>query len=669
MREPGWSRFLRALGPLCAAAVLICQPARAQEGPAGQEDGSGLTVSWLAAGQYVLVKGDRRKLLDDDAVLMASGFLLEHFHLAMLLDGGLALDLAAGLIIPENPSWSEMFVLTRFGKPGRWRIWTDVSRALSFSDDSIGSAESAGAWYPSHSLGRDLWKSRHDLQVGATIMPGTGSRISLVLDFSSVHGNVVPLKGSEYVAPAAGYVFEYPALWDLGRRRGGVKLDGVWSRGGLGLSFNYAYRYMTVDDALTAWRPLDGTAFDGTDVYARQRTIHTVLAGLGAELQVARPLSIAGGYQFAYAFSGPKAARDAFGTASRVEYGSSGHAVFSHKVPLGFLVRLARGLDLRLRFVGAYSYGKTERTAQGLVGDPGSVVSQSRLASGVESKKFVESFELAWTGVRWLDIKFKQRLELDDRDLFRVFYDVYDADGVDTTVAEDVAFKTLRLRIASLVKFKIVKGLVLDARVRYAQSWQDDVVEYLRGWTPYGDSRMWNVDARLRLRYRLSSLLSLWTSGRFFKGARWRPGVTAVDAGFDVDITGFSVSGGVRAAPCGWLTLYASYSFTFGDYEIGPAPLMNAWRNIGYSGRIHTAQAGFGLAPLSWFELAGGYHLVYVDGTLEHQIHRMGAEVRFRVRDGVHLGVGYLGRIFSDGRLAEDGYSAHGLRALVAGSF
>jgi opacity protein-like surface antigen len=655
------NRILPAAAMLCAA--LFAGSARAQE-----KDGP-LELSWLAAGQYVLVQGDRRKLLEDEGTLMTSGFLLDHFRFSQRFANGLVLDLAAGLIIPERPSWSELYVLTRFGQPGLWRIWTDVSRALSFADDSIGSAGSASGLYPSHALGRDLWKSRHDLLAGLSLMPGTGSRIDLVLDFSSAIGHAVPLKGSAYVVPASGYVFEYPALWDVGRRRGGVHLDLLWSKGGLALSFAGAYRFLSVDDALTAWRPLDGTAFDGTDVYARRRVIHTVSAGLGAELQIARSFAIAAGYQVVYAFSNPKAVQDAFGTASRVEYGGGGHSVFSHKVPLGFLVRPARGLDLRLRFLGAYSYGKTEREASGFVGDPGTVVSESQLASGVESKKFTESFELAWTGVRWLDVKLQQRFELDDRDLFRVLYDVYEADGTDLTMAEDVALKTLRLRVASLVKFKIVKGLVLDARVRYLQSWQEDVVEYLRDWTPHGDSRMWNVDARLRLRYRLASFLSLWASGRFFTGARWRPDVTDLDAGYDAQVMGFTVSGGVRAAPAPWLTLYASYSFTKGDHEVGPAPLMDAWESIGYSGRIHAAQAGFGLVPLSWFELTGGYQLVLVDGTIEHRIHRMGAEARFRVWKGLHLGVGYLGRIYDDEQLGDDGYSAHALRALVAGSF
>ncbi len=653
----------RAILILPVALVLIGAPARAQE------EESTPVPGWLAHGQYVLLEGDRRKLLEDDGTLMTSGFLLDRFSFSGQLPGGLVLDLAAGLVIPERPSWSEMFVLARVGEPGLWRVWSDVSRALSFYDDSIGSAGSAAGLYPSHALGRDLWKSRHDLQAGLRLAPGTGTRIELVIDFSAAIGHAVPLKGSENVVPATGYVFEYPALWDVGRRRGGVHLDLAWSRGGLGLSFTGAYRFLSVDDTLTAFRPLDGTAFDGTDVYARRRVIHTLSAGLGAELQIARPFSLAAGYLFTYAFSNPKAALDAFGTASRVEYAGGGHAIFSHRVPLGFLVRPVHGLDLRLRFVGAYAAGTAERLATGFVGDPGAVVAQSRLASGIESKQFVQSLELAWTGPRWLDVKLQQRLELDDRDLFRVLYDVHEADGVDATVAEDVALETVRLRVAMIAKFKIVKGLVLDARVLHAQSWQEDVIEYLRDWTPHGDSRVWNVDARLRLRYRLASVLSLWASGRFFAGARWRPDVTAVDAGFDSEVMGFSVAGGVRASPAGWLTLYASYSFTLGDYEIGPAPLMDAWQGIGYSGRIHAAQAGFGLAPLSWLELTGGYQLVLVDGTLEHRIHRMGAEARFRVWKGVHLGVGYLGRVYDDDLLAGDGYSAHALRALIAGSF
>jgi hypothetical protein len=649
-----------------AVAALACAlaygtPARAQEATP--------TLGWLAEGQYVLVQGDRRKLLEDDGTRMASGFLLQHFRLTEPFSNGLVLGVAAGLVVPERPSWSELYVETWLGRPGLWRIWTDVSRTMSFYDDSIGSASSAEGLYPSHELGRDLWKSRHDMLAGLTLTPGTGTRLELLVDFSAAIGHVVPLSGSANVAPAAGYVFEYPALWDVARRRGGAQLDVLWTRGGLGLSFTGAYRFLTVDDTLTAWRPLDGTAFDGTDLYTRRRVIHTLTAGLGATLQIVPPVTLAGGYQLAYAFSNPGAARDAFGTVSRVEYGASGHSLFSHRVPLGLLVRPVRGLDLRLRLLGAFSYGKTERDASTLVGAPGTLVEQTQLASGVQSKKFVESLELAWTGVRWLDVKLKQRLELDDRDLFRVLYDVHEADGVDLTMAEDVALRTLRLRVLSLAKFKIVKGLVLDARIRYVQSWQRDVIEYLRDWVPHGDSRMWNVDARLRLRYRLSSVLSLWASGRFFTGVRWRPDVTDVDAGYDARITGLTVSGGVRAAPVGWLSLYASYSFTWGDHEVGPAPLMDAWQSIGYSGRIHAAQVGFGIVPLSWFELGGGYQMVLVDGTLEHRIHRMGAEARFRVWKDMHLGVGYLGRILQDGHLEQDGYSAHALRALFSGRF
>jgi len=651
---------------LLAVAALVCVaaygvPARAQDAPPA--------LGWIAQGQYVLVQGDRRKLLEDCDTRMVSGFLLEHLHLREPFASGLVLDVAAGLVIPERPSWSELYVEARFGRPGLWRIWTDVSRTMSFYDDSIGSAASAAGLYPSHELGRDLWKSRHDMLAGVALTPSTGTRLELLVDFSAAIGHVVPLHGSANVAPAAGYVFEYPSLWDVARRRGGAQLDLLWSRGGLGLSFTGAYRFLSVDDTLTAWRPLDGTAFDGTDLYERRRVIHTLSAGLGATLRLAPPVTLAGGYHLVYTFSNPGAARDAFGTVSRAEYGASGHSVFSHSVPLGLLVRPARGLDLRLRLLGAFSYGKTERDASALVGAPGMLVEQTQLASGVQSKKFVQGLELAWTGVRWVDVKLEQRFELDDRDLFRVLYDVYEADGVDTTTAEDIALKTTRLRVAAIAKFKIVKGLVLDARIRFAHVWQEDVIEYLRDWTPYGESRMWNLDAKLRLRYRLSSVLSLWAAGRFFTGVRWRPDVTDLDAGYDARITGLTVSGGVRAAPVGWLTLYASYSFTKGDHEVGPAPLMDAWRSIGYSGRIHAAQVGFGLVPLSWFELTGGYQMVLVDGTIEHRIHGMGAEARFRVWKDMHLGVGYLGRILEDGHLAQDGYSAHALRALFTGSF
>ena len=660
-------RTLAVIVLLCAAVVP--RPALAQEDPPGPEAGGAMELGWLAAGQYVLQQGDRRKLLEDGGLLVASGFLLERFRLSLGFEGGLVLDVVAGLAIPEKPAWSEMFVLARVGEPGLWRVWSDVSRSLSFDDDSIGSAGSAAGHYPSHALGRDLWKSRHDVRAGLVLSPGSGTRLELALDYSAAIGHAVPLKGSAAIDPGAGYVFEYPALWDLGRRRGGARLDLVWSRGGLGLSIAGSYHFLSVDDSLTAWRPLDGTAFDGTDVHERRRLLHTLSAALGVQLDIARPLSIAGGYRFAYAFSSPRPYQETLGTVSSVEYGGSANAVFSHRVPLGFLVRPVRGLALRLRFLGAYSYGKTERDATVAMGDPGMVVAESQLASGIESKQFVESLELAWTGVRWFDVKLRQRLELDDRDLFRALYDVYEADGVDTTVAEDVALKTLRLGVTALAKFKIVKGLVLDARVRYAQSWQEDVIEYLRDWHPLGESRTWSVDARLRLRYRLSSVLSLWASGRFFTGARWRPDVTDDDAGYDSGLMGFTVSGGVRAAPVGWLTLYASYSFTRGDHEVGPAPLMDAWENIGYSGRIHAGQAGFGLTPLSWLELTGGYQLVLVDGSLEHRIHRMGADVRFRIWKGMHLGVGYLGRIHDDDVLVDDGYSAHVLRALFAGSF
>lgn len=671
MMRAGDGRWGASLAVAAAVLVLI----RSSDAGAGEEprdEGEGLELSWLAHGQYVIEADDVRKMLEDDGNLMRSGFLLDHFLLTKHLGKGLVLDLGLRLNIPDEPKWVEALVQTDLRKPGRWHVWLEAKRSLTYFDDSIGSVDSTESLYPSHALGHDMVKRRDGFALGVSFTPCTCSRISLKVErLCTVHGHLVPLKGSQSPI-AGGFQFEYPSVWDVQQNRAGVTLDAVWSRGALELSLIGVYRFLRVDDVLNTWRPLDGMAFDGADLYQRARLIHSVRAMLGAELQVAAPFTIRGGYGFHYTHVRPLAARDEYADLFlvpwRKEYGRGGGGAFTHTVPVGFLARPADGLDLRLRLVGAYSYGTMERFMVGYL-DPGVLASEGRLESGFESMKLTEGFEVSFTRIRWLDLRLRQRLELMNRDLFRVLYDTYEGDGIDTTTAEDVAFKTVRLGLESLVKFRLTRGLVLDARVRYRHAWQDDVVEFLLDWDRYGDSRAWKVDARLRLRWRLGRVVSLWASWILFKGQRWRPGVTEADTQYMHETLGATVTAGARAAPTGWLSLYAAYSYTHGDHVVGPAPLLGEWDSRFYRGRIHAFQAGFGISPCGWFGFDAGYQLALVDGSLENVLHRTSAEARFRVWKELHVGVGYLGRIYQDAIQSGDAYSGHAIRTLFSGTF
>lgn len=650
------------LAPIVAAAAILCPI------PASGEDDDGLSVSWLAHGQYVLDAGDVRKLLEDHSNLSRSGFVLDHFLLTKTFAKGLVLDLGLALVVPDEPRRMEALVSWELRRPGRWTVWSRVGRGVSYFDDSIGSVASASGLYPSHALDAEVSRSRDGLALGFALTPSISSRIALRVERSCLIGALVPLYGSRS-EPGTGYVFEYPALWDLGQSRAGVVLDAVWARGGLDLSFTAAYRFIKVDDSLSAWRLEPGPVIAGANVFERKRTIHSVSARLGAELHLARPVMLSGGYRFGYTHTGPSPARDAFGDVWRVEYGAGTGGIFTHTIPLGVLVRPAGGLALRLRLVGSYSHGGVERTSAAYLGDPGAQFAGGRLESGVESVELTEGFELAVTRLAWMDLKLRQRLELEKRDLFRALFDTYEPDGADLTTAEDVALETVRNRVESVLRFKPARGLILDARVRFDHTWQSEHVEQLIDWISYGESRAWNLDLRLRLRYRPASALTLWVTGRFFKGSRFRPEVRDADSGYVHAVVGFSASAGIRAAATSWLSAHASYSYTHGDYEVGPAPLLGDWDSRFYRGRIHVARIGLGLTPLAWFGVDGGYQLALVEGSAQNMLHRLGAEARFRVLRGVHIGVGYLGRVFVDGPGWDDDYSGHAIRALVSGSF
>jgi hypothetical protein len=281
----------------------------------------------------------------------------------------------------------------------------------------------------------------------------------------------------------------------------------------------------------------------------------------------------------------------------------------------------------------------------------------------VDARSFVESLEISFTRLRWLDARLAQRLEFENRDLFRAVFNTLEDDGVDASVAEDVALRSLSTRLEALLRFRIVKGLVLSATVRYDHVLSDEVVEELVGWTPHGDSRLWNLTARLELRYRPGSKLTLWLQAGLVEGRRSRLRADVLD------VTRLTVLGGVRASPTGWLGLYGIYSYTHGDTEVGPMPILGDWDTRIYRGRIHAAQAGLILSPLPWLCIDAGYQLALVTGSLESAIHRMGAEARFKVWKDVRVGAGYLGRILDDGPAWDDGYSGHAIRVMVSGSF
>ena len=50
-------------------------------------------------------------------------------------------------------------------------------------------------------------------------------------------------------------------------------------------------------------------------------------------------------------------------------------------------------------------------------------------------------------------------------------------------------------------------------------------------------------------------------------------------------------------------------------------------------------------------------------------MNRISAETRFRVYKEIRLGVGYLGRLYTDEIFPEDDYSGHAFRLLLSGKF
>ncbi len=654
---------------LVAAAPAVAQEApAAEEAPAEEAKKSDVAISGLAFGQYVLTTGDRRKLLEDEGNRMRPGFLLDHLVLESAFENGQVLDLGFGVFVPDAPEHTDGWLLARLRKPGKWSLEASASRLTSYSDDSIGSTDGA-AGYPSTGLGWDVARDRLDLGLGFAVMPADGLKLGLRVDYSNLVGWSVPLKGSA-LELAGGPVFEYPALWHDRDHRAGVVLDAGFHRGGLGLSLLAGYRFTAVDASLTAWRP---PAFDDTDAYERGRVIHHAFARLGATIAAADFLTLQGGYQFAFTHTQPAGTQDSvqtvLGVQRRIEYaGGSGIWAQSHTIPLGFLLRPAAGLGVRLHLKGSYAFGQGQRAATGYLGDTSTLVSDATLRSGHEAREFSEGLEASFSKLSWLDLKLRQRFEIEHRDFFKVLFDELD-DGWDETRAEDAALMTIRNRVEALLRFRPAKGLVIEALASYRHVKQDELVEDLVDWISYGDAVSWNVDARIAVKYRMGPKLGLWASGRFFHGLRWRPEVVDAQEGYVFDATGWVASAGVRSTPLSWLSIYAAYSYTHGDYEVGSAALLGAWGPVVYRGRVHTVLAGLSLSPVDWLAMDAGYNLALVDGTSETVLHRINAEARFRVWKSLNLGVGYLGRIHDDEQVGNDAYGGHAVRALLSGAF
>ncbi|MBW2260500.1 MAG: hypothetical protein JRG91_00895 [Deltaproteobacteria bacterium] len=639
-----------------------------EEAPAEEKEPHDVAIGALAYGQYVLTTGDRRKLLEDEGNRMRHGFLLDHLLLKSAFENGLVLDFGFGVFVPDAPEHTDGWLLARLRKPGKWSLKASASRLASYSDDSIGSTASA-AGYPSLGLGWDVAKERLDVGLAFSIKPAEGLKLGLSVDYSNILGREVPLKGSALDRPG-GPVFEYPAIWHDSDHRGAVMLDAAYHKGGFGISLLAGYRFTSIDATLKAWRP---PAFDDTDGYERARVIHHAFARLGTTIAAADFLTIQGGYHFSFSHTQPGTSQDSvqsvFGTQRRIEYAKGpGISLQSHTIPLGFLLRPAAGLGVRLHLKGSYAFGEGRRTAAGYLGDTSTLVSDVTLRSGIEAKEFSEGLEASFSKLSWLDLKVRQRFEIEHKDLFKVLFDDLE-DGWDETRAEDTALLTIRNRVEAILRFRPVKGLIIEAVASYRHVKQDEMVEDLIDWISYGDAVSWNVDARLAVKYRLGPKLRLWISGRFFHGLRWRPEVTDAGTGYVYDTTGWVASGGVRSMPLAWLSLHAAYSYTHGDYEVGRAALLGAWGPILYQGRIHTVIAGFSLNPLDWLALDASYNLALVDGTAQSVLHRINAEARFRLWKSLHLGVGYMGRIHDDEQFGNDAYGGHAVRALFSGAF
>jgi len=663
---PGTRRKLRALAVALAAGLVVRQvPAMA----GGEGTGSAITVDGAAGGQFAAVTGDGRKLREDEGNRFLHGFLLERVLLRGLLGDGTVLDVGLGIFVPYIPKWTDGSLFARLRRPALWSLEIDVARAISHYDDSLGTSESTSGRYPSLGLGYDVVKSRLDLGLGITLTPSTASRIGVRLDYLGVSGWEVPLLGSRYDLPG-GPVFEYPSLAKHGDHRGAVLLDAAWQKGGLGLSVAGGYRFVVVGGEIESWRP---PLFEVADTYGKGRSTHALFGRLGLSLALADLITLEGGYRISWTSTRPEASSDGvqsvLGVDRRIEYGPAAESyVLSHTLPLGLLLSPVRGLGIRLHLVGTYAQGKGRRLAEEYEAGTGALLASSGLRSGLESMGLSEALEISLTRLRWLDLRLRQRFELESRDFFRVLFDALD-DGWDETRAEDASLTTIRSRVEALGRIRIVKGLVLEARASFDASQQDGVVERLIDWVSYGDSRAWMVNASLGLKYSAGPKISLWTSGRFFHGLRWRPEVTDAGTGYVYDVTGWVATAGIRTAPLPWLSAHAAYSYTHGDYEVASEPLLGAWGPILYEGRIHALSAGFSLAPVDRFAFDAFYELALVQGSLDNVLHRVNAEARVRLWKTIHLGVGYLGRIYDDERFPDDVYGGHAVRALVSGTF
>ncbi len=623
------------------------------------------TLDFTAHGGYVPTTGDEGKLLEDEGNLMNHGFLLDSLRYHHVLGSGLVLDLASSVVVPASPEWTESWLDLRLRKPARWAITLGFQRTVSFFDDSIGSPVASGL-YPEADLGRTLFKSYDRLSLGFVFTPCTCSRIRVALDYAWIGGEEVPLKGS--VAWAGdGPVFSYPALWSDDRHTGGILVDAAWRKGGLGIAFTGSYRFGLIDDKLTAWRPLDGSSFDGTDVLGRHTFMEVASARLGLDLAPIDAIRIGSAYVFAFSHSKPASGADTFGDAYRNEFhGKAGAGAWAHRFPLGILVNPVDGLALRLHLVGGFSGGDAVRRMTALAGDPGTAFAAFTMKSGSHARFLNEALSISVDKPSWLDLGLTQRLEIEGNDLFKAMIDTLD-DGIAETRVEDIALTTIRNEVGADLGFRIVRGLILEAEASFAHTWQDEKIEALVDWMPYGGVRAWNLEAKLELKYRLPRVMTLVVGGRFFTGKKWRTEASADGTGYDT--MGWTIHGGVTATPASWIALHALYSYTSGDYELSPAPLLGDLVPVRYEGRIHSLASWVGITPLGWLGFDLGYQLSLVDGTVSTAVHRMSFEARFKVHGSVEIGLGYLGRIYLDEQVQDDEYGAHAIRAVISGSF
>jgi hypothetical protein len=660
-------------GHLVVIATMAGACALAAARPCDAEDDGGkpkpeVSVQGLAAGQYAHVEGDHNKLLEDEGNVFNHGAGLESFLLGVKSPAGIVFDMGLSFFVPDHPEWTEIVAFGRIRKPGVWALRAGLEHGVVFTDDTIGSFASTDGAYPSMGLGKTVVKHWGHASLGFSITPCSCSKIDVLAEFIGFGGQEVPLMGSRSSRPASGTIFEYPGLWDLGEHSGGLTLDAIWLVGAVGLELLASYRFATIDDKLRTFRPWDGIEFTGTDEYHSKRMLHSVSAALSADIGVGLPVTGKLGYQFAFSQARPASVADTFGDVWRAEYSSSTFSVITHKLPVGIVLTPATGLGLRLHVVGSYRSGDAYRRMQSLSGDPPLPFGQHQLESDLHALAVREGLSVTYTGLVWLDVKLEQRMDVERRDLVRALFDT-DGDAFDTTRSESLALMTIRNVAHALLRFRLARGLVLEARVGLWHVMQDDTIEDLVAWQQHGDRRAWTVKGQMKLKYRLSGKLSAWVLGEVSKSTRWRPDVRDVDEQWRFDMLGWSVGGGIRAMPAHWLSLYGGYTYTHGDYEVASAPLLGAWDPIVYRGRVHCAMAGFGLSPLDWLGIDGFYSLVLVQGSLDQVVHGFSAEARFKVYEEVRIGAGYLGRVFADDLIPEDDYAGHVFRIFVSGTF